>query len=200
LRSFHAFEELPEAELMHLAKHMKLCSYPKKAIILKQGEPTNDIYFLVSGYVKIIRGGIGSLTTDDRRKQKRQEIVLAILGPGHMIGELASLAATRRTASVIALSECKLIQLEHNAFIECAKRNSSVSLFTMRYLASRLVESNRQNELLRSSVVARIAGLLRSLQDSGLPQDIFPSNAEIGRMVGVSGEIVSRVIQKMNSK
>lgn len=201
LRSFPAFNELPESELKHLASQMKLCSYAKKTTILRQGEPSSHIYFLVSGFVKITRGGeLANQYPGDKRGHQRKELALAIYGPGHMLGELASLAGTQRSASVIALSDCNLIQLEHTAFIECATRNPSVALFTMRYLASRLVESNRQIELLRSSVEARIIGLLRNLNQIDLPPEIFPSNAEIGRMVGASREMVSKVVSKMQGQ
>lgn len=200
LRSFPAFEALAEPELMRLAQKMRLCSFPKRSTVLKQGEPSNHIYFLVSGFVKITRGGnVTDTVKNEKRNRARKEIAIAILGPGNMLGELASLAETQRSASVIALSDCNFIQLEHTAFIECAERNPSVALFVMRYLAARLVESNRQIELLRSSVEARIAGLLRSLQKSGVPQEIFPSNAEIGRMVGASREMVSKVLHKISA-
>ncbi len=201
LRSFPAFEELSDTELLRLAQKMRLCSYPKKSVVVRQGEPSNHIYFLVSGFVKITRGGsLDQPVSEEHRSHQRKEVAIAILGPGHMLGELASLAETRRSASVITISDCNLIELEHTAFIECLERNPSVALFIIRYLAQRLVESNRQVELLRGNVETRIAGLFRKLENSGLPQDVFPSNAEIGRMVGASREMVSKVVGKMATK
>jgi hypothetical protein len=67
----------------------------------------------------------------------------------------------------------------------------------MKYLASVVVESNQQLELLKSGVEARIINLLRHLEHIGLPLDSYPSNAEIGRMVGASRVMVSKVVQQM---
>lgn len=198
LQSITAFKELPDKEIDYLATKTKLCFFTKKSLILKQGDSSNHIYFLISGYAKIVRGGqFSNPVNAEKRKQGRKEVPLAVFGPGRIIGELASLAETRRTASVFALTDCTLAQIEHTEFIACARRNSDLAINTMRYLASVVVESNQQLELLKSGVEARIISLLRHLEHIGLPLDSYPSNAEIGRMVGASRVMVSKVVQQM---
>lgn len=200
LRSILAFRDVSDIELKRLAEQMVMRNYPKKAVIIRQGEPSSHIYFLVSGFVKVCRGGpLSQLGADDRRGRDRQEIALAILGAGHMLGEMAALTDAARSASVVALSECSLIQFEREAFLDSARRNSEVTFFIMRYLVVRLRDANRQIDLMKTGVDVRIRGLLRNLHEIGLPEDLYPSNAEIGRIVGASREAVSQVIQQIRS-
>lgn len=200
LRRILAFRDVSEVELERLAKQMLIRNFPRKAVIIRQGEPSSHIYFLVSGYVKVCRGGaLSQLNANDRRGRDRQEIALAILGEGHMLGEMAALTEAPRSASVVALSDCSLIQFEREAFLDSVRRNPEVSFFIMRYLVTRLRDANRHIDLMKTAIDVRVKGLLRNLKEIGLPADLYPSNAEIGRMVGASREAVSQVVQQIES-
>jgi hypothetical protein len=61
--------------------------------ILAEGEPADDIVLVLDGMVEIEAGG----TT------------LAELGPGAVLGERASLEQGRRTATVRALTDCRIV-------------------------------------------------------------------------------------------
>ena len=197
LHRLDPFRNLPEPELKWLARHMSLQTYPKKTVILKQDESSDYLAFILTGFVKVYRGGsISQLAKVDNRRRPRKEVALAILGTGHMVGEAAALAQTKRTASVVALSDCTLVQFEFDAFMECARRNPEVALFVMQYLANRVIAANRQIDLQLASIESRVVALLRNLGEIGLPPSLYPSNAEIGRMVGTSREMVSRIVKK----
>jgi CRP/FNR family transcriptional regulator, cyclic AMP receptor protein len=197
LRNITVFKDLPDKEIDFLAAKTSLVSFPRKTLILKQGDTSNHIYFLVSGYAKIVRGGqYGNPVSKEKRKSNRKEVPLAVFGPGRMIGELASLTESRRTASVIALSDCTMAQIGHTDFMEFARRNPDLAINVMRYLAAVVVEANQQLELLKSGVEARITSLVRNLKEIGLPAELYPTNSEIGRMVGASRVMVSRIVQK----
>lgn len=207
IKSLHAlhrllpFQNLPEAELNRLAGKMLLQTYPKKTVILNQGDSNNHVYFILAGFVKVYRSGsMSQLGRADNRLRPRKEVALAILGAGDMLGELAALAKTKRAASVVAFSDCTLVQIEYAAFMECAQRNPDLALFVMQYLANRVIAANRQIDLQLASIESRVVALLRNLGDIGLPPALFPSNAEIGRMVGTSREMVSRIVKKSFDK
>ena len=198
VKSIPLFKELPDEEINYLAAQTRLRSFKKKSLIIRQGDPSSQVYFIVSGFAKIVRGGqFGNPFGLEMRKNERKEIPLAIFGPGRIIGELASLAETRRTASVFAMSDCTLAEIDQAEFMQLAKRNPELAINLIRYLASVVLESNQQLELLKSGVEARIVCLLRHLNEIGLPQELYPSKAEIGRMVGASRVMVSKLVQKM---
>lgn len=200
LRSVLAFRDVAEDELKRLAMQMTVRNYRRKEVIVRQGEPSSHIYFQVSGFVKVCRGGpLSQRNADDRRGRDRQEVALAILGPGHMLGEMAALTDAPRSASIVALSDCSLLQFERQAFIDSARRYPEVSFFVMRYLVTRLRDSSRQIDLMKSPIDVRVIALLRNLREIGLPQELYPSNAEIARMVGASREAVSQVVQQFKA-
>jgi len=200
LQNLPAFRALSTSEIDSLAGKTKLCSFPRKSLILTQGDPSDNIYFLISGYAKIVRGGTFMKGMDqDKRKHPRKEVPLAIFGPGRIIGELASLANTTRSASAIALTDCTLAEISNTDFIDCCKRNPETAIYVMRYLASVVVESNQQLELMSSNVEARVIRLIRHLESIGLPSESFPTNAEIGRMVGASRPVISKIINEIQS-
>jgi len=49
---------------------------------------------------------------------------------------------------------------------------------------------------MKAPIDVRVVALLRNLREIGLPQELYPSNAEIARMVGASREAVSQVVQQ----
>jgi hypothetical protein len=63
------------------------------ATILGEGEAADDIVLLLDGMVEVEAGGA----------------VLAELGPGSVLGERASLEQGRRTATVRALTDCRIV-------------------------------------------------------------------------------------------
>jgi Cyclic nucleotide-binding domain len=63
------------------------------ATILAEGEAADDIVLLLDGMVEVEAGGT----------------VLAQLGPGAVLGERASLEQGRRTATVRALTDCRIV-------------------------------------------------------------------------------------------
>lgn len=201
LRSIHAFRDVDEDELRRLATQMVVRNCRKKEVIIRQGEPSAHIYFLISGFVNVSRGGpLSHLYAEDRRNRDRQEVALAILGAGHMLGEMSALTANSRSASVIALSDCSLVQFERDSFLQSARRNPDISFFVMRYLVTRLRDANRQIDLMKAPIEVRIMGLLRHLREIGMPEELHPSKAEIARMVGASREAVSQVVQQLKSE
>lgn len=201
VRALPQFRDLSEIEFAQLAAAMKMRHYERRAIIVRQGEPSQDFYFLVSGFIKMSRGGPMSQIHQEResRGQPRKEVALAVLGPGQMFGAIAALVEGTRSATVTALSDCVLVQMPHALFSQCMQRHQGFALEISRHLALRLVEANHQIELLRADTRARLAALMRHFQQIGLPEEVFPSNAEIGRMVGVSREMVSKLRSQLKS-
>jgi CRP-like cAMP-binding protein len=81
--------------------------YSKGDVIFEKGEPATVAYILTQGSVEI------SIT------QKEHKIVLAVLKPGAIFGEMALiLSEQKRTAAAVALEDCEVIVIDKNAFYE----------------------------------------------------------------------------------
>ena len=71
---------------------MRIDKVPKGADLIRQGEEGDELYLLLDGIVSVAVDGA----------------VLAELGPGAVLGERAGLSSGRRTATVTALTACRV--------------------------------------------------------------------------------------------
>lgn len=95
------FADLPERERKALEERCRHLRFPAQAYLYHEGQPGDAMYMLVSGRVGVWSGG-----------ERGEPVLLAILGPGEMFGEMAILSDERvRTASTQALSRVEVIQI-----------------------------------------------------------------------------------------
>lgn len=204
LRTAPVLAELPDSQLEILAAVATWQRHVHGTPLIHQNAPIATVLFLVSGFAKIVRGGPqarlpASADVSDRRANPRPEAMVALVGPGDIIGEIAALLDTGRSASAIALTPCEVIELPSQDFLSCMQRYPPFSLAVARKLAKRLVDANRQVELMRGDLAGRIHALLRRCREQGLDTDLWLSNAEIARMVGASRVAVSQIMGKLEA-
>ena len=75
-------------------------------VLFREGDPPTTAFILDEGQVEI------------RATQRGRQVVLALLGPGAIIGEMAIIDAAPRTATAVALSTCRLIALDRTRIAE----------------------------------------------------------------------------------
>jgi Cyclic nucleotide-binding domain len=102
-----ALERSLSVDLMHGAGKPRITSFPAGATLLRQGAPGTEVYLVLDGVVRVERGGEP----------------LADYGPGAMFGERAHLEGGVRTASIVAVTPCKVAcvdgaMLERSALTE----------------------------------------------------------------------------------
>ena len=97
--------------------------YKNKEVICRQDEESNDLFFIVQGRFAVYVNGTLS----------------SILTPADIfIGEMAFLLNDRRTATVVAVGNCKLIRLSKTAFLALIRKNPHYGIFLSKMLAQRL--------------------------------------------------------------
>ena len=118
----------------------KAVEYKKHDIICRQNEPSNDLYFIVSG-----RYGVYA-----NRK------LISVLTPNDMfIGEMAFLLNDRRSATIMAAEDGKLIRIPKTQFLNLIRKNPHYGLFLSKLLAQRVIRQNRRT-LELSAEIAKI--------------------------------------------
>jgi CRP-like cAMP-binding protein len=93
LPSLPIFADLPEAELDAVAEAIRAVEVDEGEPVATEGDFGHTLYFVEQGTAVVARDGT----------------VLATVGPGDVVGEIAVLASGRRTASVIATSPMRLL-------------------------------------------------------------------------------------------
>lgn len=110
-----------------LFRNIKAVEVKPGEIIFRQGESSDFLYYIVKGIYEII--------VNDK--------IISKLDPDDLIlGELSFLLNNRRSATVKAVTDGKLIRISKREFIQTIRKNPHYALFLCRLLAQRL---NRQN-------------------------------------------------------
>ena len=104
-------------------------TYKRHEIVFKQDEPSNDLFFIVSGRYGVYADGklVSVLTPDDM-----------------FIGEMAFLLNDRRSATIMSAGEGKLIRIPKVSFLNLIRKNPHYGIFLSKLLAQRVVRQNNR--------------------------------------------------------
>lgn len=99
LLRLNLFQGLDEAELLLLLAEAELVECEEGEYPIMEGEQGTHMFVLLSGHARIIKRAVGI--------QK----VIHELGPGECFGEMSLIECRSRSASVKALTPCKLLRI-----------------------------------------------------------------------------------------
>ena len=190
LRNVPLFAGLDENELDKLSKVAGRKRVERGAFVVRAGDSTDSLYILLSGRAKV--------TNSD---EEGREIILAWLGPSEFFGEMGLIDSRPRSASVIAVEPCELLNIGRDAFHRCMQDNFQVAQKLMQILVRRLREADRKIESLALlDVYGRVARLLldMSVEEDGkriVKKKI--TKQDMARMIGASREMVSKVMRDL---
>ena len=192
LRSIPAFEALDAQRLETMSRISSLRQVPRGNTVLREGDHTDNIYFIVNGALKV-------LVSDEEGR----EVILSILGPGEMFGEMGVLDDHPRSATVIATQSSDLVLVNKGDFQRFLVSSFEVTLFIMRGLVKRLRVADRKIESLALlDVYGRVARLLLDLAEERDGRKVVAkvTKQDIAKMIGASREMVSRVMKELENQ
>ena len=140
LNSINIFSELSDKDCENLRKLFKPRNYLKNSMVILEEEYGDLVFVVQSGTIKITR-------VNDEGK----EVILALLGPGEIFGDLAILDGEARSANALAQENCELLAIQKSEFLNLLRKNFKISFALMGELAKRLRKSDQQIEALSLS-------------------------------------------------
>lgn len=178
-------------------EHCHVREYPAKSIIIKAGDPSLDLFYIIKGSV--------SVQVEDGRGR---EIVLAYLNPGDFFGELGLFEeGSRRSAYVRAKSKCEIAKISYERVRSLQSLFPDILFSIASQLAIRLRKtSSKVRDLAFTDVQGRVARTLLELcrePDAMTHPDgmqIKITRQELGRIVGCSREMVGRVLKSLEEE
>ena len=105
LKQAAIFSDLDEGELARVLEICKEQKFQSAATVFKEGEPSNRLYIIAEGEVRISRQIPGS-----------GEEALAVLKKGTIFGEMAIFDQSERSTDAIANTDCTLITIARSEF------------------------------------------------------------------------------------
>src|SRR3954447_18192536 len=112
LAAVELFASLPQPALADLARQARICSYSAGSTIFEEGDHGDCMHVLRSGAVKVVRP-----SHDDAG------LVLDVLAPGKVVGELAVLNSSPRTATLVALADSDTVVVDKVGFAHVLDRH-----------------------------------------------------------------------------
>ena len=175
-------------------EHCHRKAYAAKQLIIKEGDPSNDLFYIVSGSVTVM--------IEDH---KGHEIVLAYLNAGEFFGEIGLFeGGHHRSAFVRAKTKCDIAKISYDKLKTLHNLFPDLLFSIASQMAIRLRRTSRKvSDLAFTDVKGRVARTLLDLcrePDAMTHPDgmqIRITRQELGRIVGCSREMVGRVLKSL---
>ena len=190
LKSVPMFAALGEDQLRTLMTMLSRRNASRGSVIMAEGDRTDFLYVVITGRVKVMMG-----------EADGKEVILGILGQGEFFGEMGLIDDGPRSASVVAIEPCELLQLTRQDFRRCMAESYDTAMAVMRVLVRRLRSADRKiGSLAMLDVYGRVARLLLDMSEDVNGQRIVTKRLpkqDIAKMIGASREMVSMVMRDL---
>ena len=178
LEAISLFRHLNASELKALRSVTQERKVGAGAVIFREGDPGDGVYFVKSGLVEISGG------KTDRR-------VFSRLGPGEIFGEMAMIDHQPRSATASCPVDSEIYFLPRGEMLPFLERSPGVAFILLQQISHRLREFNQLHlrEMVESeslAVIGRFAqGIVHDLKN---PLSIISLSAEMFDMPSVNPE------------
>ena len=187
------FGRLEPDELDRLVAYMRLVRHPARAVLFRKGDPGSNMMVVVRGRIKVCS-----------HSEDGKELVLNLINAGEVVGEIALLDGSDRTADAVTLTETELLVLERRDFVPFLQRHPEACMRLFEVLCERL---RKTSELLEEALFlegsSRLAKRLVHLAEvfgksvpEGVRIDIPLSQQQLGNMVGMSRESMNKQLKQ----
>ncbi len=124
------FSSLPQEAFASLLQTLKLVRRHKGDHVISEGASERTFYVLARGSVRVVRG-----------VETEQEVELAVLHDGSVFGEMALLSDQPRTASVVALDDCDLLEFDRDSLRAAATELGTIASALESFKKERLLQN-----------------------------------------------------------
>lgn len=197
LKHIHLFSGLSQAELQEMDRITRMQEVKKRQPIYLPGDPSNTVYLLKKGRVKI------SSTAPSGK-----EVTFDILEAGEIFGELEMLQDSPRETQAEALDDALICAIRREDFNRYLREHQDLNAKLTKLIGLRLRKiQSRVEDLVFRDVPARLAHLLLELKKTdGVPEGtgtrlrVKLTHQEIANLIGCSRETVSATLGQFRER
>ncbi len=197
LENFNLLHGLDDANMKRLSELTTMEDFHKDQPIYFAKEPSNSIFFLKKGRVKLTRNSPDG-----------KEMILGIMNRGEVFGEMAYLEELERTDYAIAMDDALICAINKNDFKEFIENNPELNLKLTRLIGLRLKRyTERIEELVFKDAPHRIISfILRIAEDNGkrVGNEIFVKpflkHQDIAELTACSRQTVNAVLTDLREQ
>ncbi|WP_176719931.1 Crp/Fnr family transcriptional regulator [Desulfuribacillus alkaliarsenatis] len=197
LREIPIFYKLSDQTLEEIANNITIKDYRADELVYSEGEPSNHIYIVVSGRVKITK-----VSSTGREK------ILHIIRENEMFGEQALFENGVNPHSAKTIEKALLFQIRLNTFKKIIDEDHECATMLLEVMNLKLRQAYRQIiNLSFKDTYSRLASRLFKLardhgieEEKGLLIKAKLTQQELADYVGTSRETISRILSDMVQK
>ena len=183
------FGALDDAARHELAARVHRKSYDVGEPIFHIGAPGQSLIVILAGTVRVSLPG-----------PRGKAVILADLGVGEVLGEIALLDGKERSADATALTKCDLLVLERRDVVAFLEKRADICLKLLELMCARLRKSDqRMSDIAFLELSVRLAKLLLDrLGPAGRPggkSKLSLSQTELAGMINATRENVNRCLR-----
>jgi CRP/FNR family cyclic AMP-dependent transcriptional regulator len=195
--NFDIFKALAKADRVKLANKAYEWRAAKGKLVFQPGQAANIIFILKSGRVKI-----------SKRAGDGREIILYILQPGEIFGELALAGEEKRDSFAVTLEPADICGVPLDHFQDVLRENPSFNLQITKMIGQRLSKiQSRLTSLCFLNASDRIRSFIRDLaKDYGrkvgeeVEIKMLLKHDEIAKLTATSRQTVTAVLSELEKQ
>lgn len=161
-----------------LALDISWFSLPGGQTLCEAGDKADQLFFLRTGRLGAIR-----------REEGQEQQFLGVIRPGEPAGEMAMIAGTAHTATVVALRDSEILAMPRAVFLKAAEHDAAVMIELARLMMLRARQSATRTPIGEPSVFGFI-GVTREVSARMLAERVAQAIEGFGYSVTTVGEEV----------
>ena len=193
LRASALYRSLSDGDRARLAEVAVVRSYDKGQTIFSEGDPSDFLYTILSGRVKVVK-----------MIASGKEVILEIFGPGDPVGAVVAYESRPFPASAVTIEDTRLLLVRRAPFFALLENHPSLVRGFLLGLTQRIVELTRRiPEVAGGRVETRFAHLFLKLADKmgrptadGIAIPMALSRQELADLTGTTIETCIRIMSR----
>jgi CRP/FNR family transcriptional regulator, cyclic AMP receptor protein len=186
------FRDLRSEQLSKLAARLQQKTFPSGANVITAEERGDSVYVILEGTAKVY------VTHTDG-----SEVILAILGPGEIVGEMSAADSLGRSASVMTLEDSTPLWMDRHTFLSGMEEMPTIARNLLGILSRRLRLADTRTRSLavldvHGCVAAQLLAFAREygepLSDGGTLIPLRLTQTDLAALVGASRVRVNQAL------
>ena len=187
LRDFPLFSGLSAEDAVLLQRSASLRKFPTGTRIFDDGEPALGFYLVLQGAVKIFK-----------LSPRGQEQIVAVMTAGDSFAEAAVFLGKGYPASAECIQDSKLLFIDREALVRQLAHDPELAL---RMMAGMAIKLRRLVSMVEDLTLRDARGrLCRYLLGLIAPPQLPTSRVVLARLLGLSGETLSRTLRTLKDE
>ena len=143
LKGVPILRDLEEEELRQFLKIARRVRFPRGEAILLEGQTGETMYIIEEGSVEITKTLV--IGRGQEKSRYRDKVLTKLSAEDHAIfGEVALFEQSKRTATVMAITDCLLLEIAKPDFLRLAEENPRIGYKITRNIAQLLCSRLRK--------------------------------------------------------